>query len=99
MKRREFIAAIGCAALAAPRMACAQDRIHHICALMAYAEGDAEGQAYMTAFRGGLQSLGWSEGRNLRIDARWTGVDLDAMQRSANELVSLKPEIIVAANT
>ena len=99
MKRREFIAAVGGAALAAPRMAWTQDRVRHIGALMAYAEGDAEGQAYMTAFRDGLQSRGWSEGRNLRIDTRWAGVDLDAMQRIANELVSLKPESILAANT
>ena len=99
MRRREFIAAIGGAALAVPRMARAQDPIRRICALMAYAEGDAEGQAYITSFRDGLKNLGWSEGRNLRIDHRWPGVDLTALQRSAKELVSLQPESILAANT
>ena len=99
MRRREFIAAIGGAALPIPRMARAQDRIRRICALWVYAEGDAEGQTYVTAFRGALQNLGWSEGRNLRIDNRWPGLDLDLMQRSAKELVSLQPESILAANT
>src|SRR5262245_3256845 len=99
MRRREFIAGLGVAALAIPRKARAQDRIRRICALMAYAESDAEGQTYITAFRDALQNVGWSEGLNIRVDYRWSGPDLDAMQRFARELVSLQPEGILAANT
>src|SRR5262245_54614157 len=73
MRRRDFIAGLGGAALAIPRKARAQDRIRRICALMAYAESDAEGQTYITAFRDALQNVGWTEGRNIRVDYRWSG--------------------------
>jgi ABC-type uncharacterized transport system substrate-binding protein len=101
MRRRDLLGVLGGAAAAWPFAAHAQQaaRIRHIGVLMAYAESDAEGQAYMAAFLDGLQKLGWSEGRNLRIDPRWPGVDLSALQGAARELVSLQPESILAANT
>jgi putative tryptophan/tyrosine transport system substrate-binding protein len=53
--------------------------------LMAYAESDLEGQALVAAFREGLQKLGWTESRNIRIDTRWATADVELMQRFARE--------------
>src|SRR5262249_45240643 len=54
----------------------------------------------VAAFREGLQKLGWTEGRNIRIDTRWTPADdAEAMQRIAKELVALQPELILSHNT
>src|SRR5262249_60028221 len=63
------------------------------------AESDPEGQTFAAAFREGLQKLGWTEGRNIRIDARWAAGDVEAMQRLAKELVALQPDLIVSPNT
>ena len=76
--RRELIAVFGCAA-AWPLTARAQqtERVRRIGVLAAYAENDPEAQARVVAFRQALQGLGWTEGRNVRIDTRWaaeTGV-------------------------
>ena len=67
--------------------------------LMGSAESDGEGQAYVAAFREGLRKLGWTEDRNIRIEYRWAAADLEAMQRSAIELVALQPDGILSANT
>jgi len=101
MRRRDFIALLGCgAALALPHVARAQDRMRRIGVLMAYPEGDAEAQARVAAFRDGLQKLGWTEGRNIRIDTRWaTPGDAEARQRFAKELVALQPDLIFSLNT
>jgi hypothetical protein len=64
-----------------------------------FAESDAESQAYVAAFRKGLQKLGWTEGRNIRIDFRWTALDAEATQRFAKELVALKPDLILSHST
>ena len=59
-----------------------------------------EGQAWVAAFREGLQKLGWTEGRNIRIDTRWTTPDdAEAMQRFAKELVALQPDLILSHTT
>jgi ABC-type uncharacterized transport system substrate-binding protein len=63
------------------------------------AENDPEGQASFAAFREGLQKLGWSEGRNIRIDTRWAPPDVELMQRFAKELVALLPDLILSNNT
>jgi putative tryptophan/tyrosine transport system substrate-binding protein len=101
MKRREFITLLGCAA-AWPLAARAQqgERMRQIGVLMAYAESDREGgQALIAAFREGLQKLGWAEGQNIRIDTRWAVSDVEAMQRFANELIALQPDLILSGNT
>ena len=67
--------------------------------LMGYAESDREGQANVAAFRGGLQKLGWTEGRNIRLDTRWAAAEADLMQRFAKELVALQPDLILTQNT
>jgi putative ABC transport system substrate-binding protein len=67
---------------------------------MASAENDQEGQARVAAFREELQKLGWAEGRNIRIDYRWTTADDAAsIQRFAKELVALQPDLILSNNT
>ncbi len=101
MKRREFITLLGGAAAAWPLAARAQqaERMRRIGVLIAYSESDPEAQARVGAFREGLQKLGWTEGRNIRIDARWATSDAALMQRFAEELVALQPELILSSST
>jgi len=101
MRRREFIAALGGAA-AWPLVARAQqpDRVWRIGVLMAHSESDPEFKAYLTAFREGLQKLGWTEGRNIQIAARWGALDdAESRQQSAKELIALQPDLILTQNT
>ena len=101
MIRRAFITLLGGAA-AWPLAARAQqnERMRRIGVLMAYAESDPEGQARIAAFREGLQKLGWTEGRNTRIDTRWTTpADAESRQRFAKELVALQPDVILSHTT
>ena len=99
MKRREFITLLGGSA-AWPLAARAQtERMRRIGVLMGYAEGDVEGQSYLAAFREGLQKLGWTDGRNIRIDYRWGALDAESLQRFAKELVALQPDLILAQGT
>src|SRR5262245_44135887 len=63
------------------------------------AESDREGQTFVAAFREGLQKLGWAEGRNIRIDYRWTGLDKELIQRFTKELVALQPDLILTQST
>ncbi len=101
MRRREFITFVGSAA-AWPLAARAQqpERVRRIGVLMAHAETDPEFQDYLAAFREELRKFGWTEGRNIQIDARWGALDnAEARQRSANELVALQPDVILTQNT
>jgi putative ABC transport system substrate-binding protein len=100
MRRRDFITVVGSAA-AWPLIAVAQqsDRMRRIGVLMGFAESDPEGQALVAAFREGLEKLGWAEGRNVRIDYRWTALDKELMQRFAKELVALQPDVILTQST
>ena len=102
MKRREFITLLGGAAATWPFVVRAQppDRMRRIGVLMAYAEGDQEaGQTRVAAFREGLQKLGWTEGRNVRIDVRWAAGDGESMRRSAKDLVAQRPDLILSHST
>ena len=101
MRRRNFIAGLASIAIASSVAARAQqdERMRRIGVLMGYAENDQQGQANFTAFQGGLQKLGWTEGRNIRIDARWAAADADLVQRFAKELVTLQPDLILTQNT
>jgi len=68
--------------------------------LMGIPEGDPRGEARLTAFRKGLQTLGWEEGRNLRLDIRWaTTSDAPATQKLARELIELHPDVLLSHNT
>ena len=98
MKRREFITLLGCWAATWPIAARAQqsDRMRRIALLMLNAEDDPEGQARVAAFRQGLQALGWTEGKNLRIDWYWTAGDVGRIRSDVRELAGRPPDIIVA---
>jgi len=67
--------------------------------LMGYAESDRDAQSWLTAFRGALTKLGWTEGSNLRIELRWSANDPDRMRTLAKELVDLRPDAILGATT
>ena len=99
MRRREFLGILGGAAAVWPLAVRAQERVRRIGVLMAYAESDPEGQAWVVTFREGLQKLGWAEGRNIRIDTRWATPDVEAMQRFAKELVALQPDLFLSDST
>jgi putative ABC transport system substrate-binding protein len=67
--------------------------------LMPYVADDPEGQTRIAAFLQGLQQLGWTEDRNVRIDYRWSAGDADRTRRYAAELVALAPDVILASGT
>ncbi len=102
MKRREFITLLGGAAATLPLAARAQqgERVRRIGVLMNSLAGDSQGQARLAAFLRGLQQLGWTDGRNVRIDIRWGGLgDADQHRKYAAELVALAPDVILATTT
>jgi putative ABC transport system substrate-binding protein len=101
LKRREFITVLVGASATWPLAAYAQqgEQMRRIGVLMGYAENDSDGQDWVAAFREGLQKLGWTEGRNIRIDTRWASDDAEAMQRFAQELVALQPDLILSQTT
>jgi putative tryptophan/tyrosine transport system substrate-binding protein len=98
MRRRDFIAGLGTAA-AWPLSARAQQpaRMRRVGVMLsALAADDPEALARVTAFVQGLQELGWTDGRNVRIDYRWGLGDADRQRRYAAELVALAPDVVVA---
>ena len=102
MRRRDFITGMAGTAATWPLAARAQqaERVRRIGALMGYPEDDRKGQAFVAAFRDELQKLGWTEGRNIRIDTRWvTPDDAEARQQFAKELVALQPDLILSHGT
>jgi putative ABC transport system substrate-binding protein len=99
MRRREFIALLGGAA-AWPLAAQAQPvRFRRIGVLNPFVENDAEVQANLMAFRQALEKLGWSDGRNVRIDYRWGGADPGRIRAHAKELVGLDPDVILVSTS
>jgi putative tryptophan/tyrosine transport system substrate-binding protein len=101
MRRREFIKAIGGTAAAWPFAARAQQRaVRRIGIMMSLPESDPEGQRRFNAIRDELQTRGWSEASNLRIDVRWaTGTALARQQAVAKELIDLQPDLIMVQST
>jgi putative ABC transport system substrate-binding protein len=97
LERREFITLLGGAAAAWTLAAHAQqgERMRRVGIFMDLSEQDVEGQTRVAAFRKGLQDLGWTEGRNVKFDTRWTAGDPARMRRYAAELVGLAPEVIM----
>ncbi len=100
MRRRDFITLFGVAVATLPLAARAQqpERVPRIGVLMASAADDSENQARMAAFLQGLAQLGWTDGRNIRIDTRWATTNPDDLRRHATELVALAPDVLVAAS-
>ena len=97
MKRREFVTLLGGAA-AWPLVARAQQpqRMRRVGVLLPATSDDAEYQTWIGAFLQGLQQSGWTIGRNLRIDTRWAGANVDAIRKHAAELAALAPDVILA---
>jgi putative tryptophan/tyrosine transport system substrate-binding protein len=98
MRRRELILLIGGAAAAWPLAAHGQQRERRIGVLMSTAADDPQGKARLAAFLDSLRQLGWTDGRNVRIDTRWPLGDA-AFRRYAEELVALTPDIILASSS
>jgi putative tryptophan/tyrosine transport system substrate-binding protein len=99
IRRREFVVALGSAATW-PLATRAQqnERMRRIGVLVSAVEGDPRGLEYVTAFAQGLAELGWSVGRNMRIEYRWGAGDLDRFRRYAAELVALSPDVVLASS-
>jgi putative ABC transport system substrate-binding protein len=99
MRRRDFISAIGSAAVW-PLAGHAQQAsgIRRIGVLVNLGEGDPLGKARQEAFVQGLQALGWIEGRDVQIDTRWGGGDADQFRKYAAELIALQPDVILATS-
>jgi putative tryptophan/tyrosine transport system substrate-binding protein len=100
MERREFIAGLGSAA-AWPRAALAQqaERVRRIGVLMFGDENDPAVKARISAFTQALADLGWTDGRNVRIELRWHGDDTNRIQMLTQELVGLRPDLILTGST
>jgi putative ABC transport system substrate-binding protein len=100
MQRREFITLLGGAAVAWPLAASAQQggRLPQITIWMGRAEDD-EGRRHATAFREGLRTLGWINGRNIRTDYRWVPGDVDRVRAMAKEVAAQELNLIVAETT
>ena len=97
MRRRKFLGVAFGAAAAWPLAAGAQEQARRVGVLMSAAAGDAEGQANLAAFLQRLQQLGWSDGSNLRIDARWAAGNADETRKHIAEAVALAPDVILAS--
>jgi putative ABC transport system substrate-binding protein len=100
MKRRKFITLLGGAA-AWPLAAWAQqgERVRRIGVLMPFDENDPVAKPRVPAFTQALADLGWTDGRNVRVDVRWTGGDINRIRVLAQELVGLQTDIIVTNGT
>jgi putative ABC transport system substrate-binding protein len=96
MRRRKFLTLVGGAAATWPLMARGQGT-HRVGVFLYLKEQDSEGIAYVAAFEKQLRALGWVPGQNLQVDYRWTGGDANRIRQYAAELVSLKPDVILAA--
>jgi putative tryptophan/tyrosine transport system substrate-binding protein len=99
MRRREFIALLGCSTAAWPLFAHAQQdqRVRRLGALSALAEDDPESLARRPAFEQALKALGWTNGSNLQIDYRWAANDAERIRKLTAELVALAPDVILTS--
>ena len=100
MRRREFLSVLGAAAAWSLTARAQQtDRVRRVGVLMGYGEADPEAKALLSEFTQGLSELGWTDGRNLRMDVRWAPGRTDLMHTFAKELVNLQPDVILADST
>jgi putative tryptophan/tyrosine transport system substrate-binding protein len=99
MRRREFMLSLGGAAVAWPLAARGQqgERVRRVGVLMSVSEDGPDGRPRLAAFLKGLQELGWTDGRNMRIDLRWGAGDADRTRNYVAELVALGPDVILAS--
>ena len=101
MRRRKFIALSVGAAVSWPFAARALQAagMRRVAFLLPLLENDAEALTRVTAFREGLEALGWTENRNIRIEHRYSGGDLGRIRAYATELVHSAPDLIVGSGT
>ena len=99
MKRRDFLYAVGSAVVGWPLVSRAQQAgpMRRIGVLMPYAANDAQAQAHNAAFLQELQQLGWTVGRNIQIDYRWSAGSADETRKNVAELIALAPDVIFTA--
>jgi len=97
LRRREFIGLLGSAPIFAPGRARAQEKVRRVGILMNATAEESEAQSYVAFFHQGMQEAGWSLGRNLAVDLRWSGGDADRRRQFAAELAALSPDVLVAA--
>jgi putative tryptophan/tyrosine transport system substrate-binding protein len=97
MRRRQFLGLIG-GAVAAPRLAQAQqgERVRRIALLLTAPANDSEYPTLVKAFLQRLEELGWTEGRNLKVEVRWGGTGPEGMLKNAMDLAAQSPEVILA---
>jgi putative ABC transport system substrate-binding protein len=95
LRRREFVTLLGGAtAMWVPTAGAQSDRVRRVGVLMGFSEHDEVWQVYLAAFKQRLKDFGWSEGRNLRIDQRFTGENNESILAAAKELVAGTPDVI-----
>ena len=101
MNRRKLIALLGGAAVAWPLAARAQqgDRARRIGVLLPGDENDPVAKPFVSAFTQALAGLGWTDGRNVRMDLRWAGGDANRIRALARELVGLQPDVMLTNGT
>ena len=101
MRRREFVTLIGGTAAAWPLAVRAQqgERMRRIGVLMSFSAEDTVAQARLAEFQQALQQLGWMDGRNVRIDVRWSASEPERIRKYAAELVSFTPDVILASTS
>jgi putative ABC transport system substrate-binding protein len=99
MKRRDFIVLVGGATVWPLGALALPERMRRIGVLMVWPESDPEAQAQIAAFRDGLQSFGWAEGRNITLDVRWSSAEVPTIQRMAKDLTDLRPDVFLATGT
>jgi len=99
MKRRALFGGLAAAVSTRPTTVRAQRTLPLIGVLMAGAENSEENRPRIAAFRQGLADLGWRDGENVRIEYRWSAGQMDSMQRHAEELIALRPSVMVANST
>jgi len=100
MRRRQFIRIFGAAFAMAPGVAFAQtDRVRIVGVLLSQSEGSKEAVQRLAAIREALQKLGWTDGGNLRIEARYAHGSAERMKAAAADLVRLRPDVLIASAT
>jgi ABC-type uncharacterized transport system substrate-binding protein len=99
LRRREFIALLGGAAAWPLVVHAQQGGVRHIGVLSPSDENSPLAKAMVSAFTQALAGLGWTDGRNVRMDLRWAGDDINRIRALARELVGLRPDIILTSTT
>jgi putative tryptophan/tyrosine transport system substrate-binding protein len=97
VKRRDFIALLGGVAARGARAAGRAGAAHRV--LIPYVQDNPVGQARIAALLQELQQLGWTDGRNVRVDIRWAGANPENIRKEAAELVALAPDVIQATGS